>query len=257
VIPVKFKVLGCHGSRFPKEKLTSFLIDGVLALDAGALASSLTLKEQMNLKAILISHCHFDHIKDIFFLTDNLINRNSRPLRVYSIREVIQALKKHAFNNILWPDFTKIPDIKNPVLTLESIPEGKKIQIEGFTVEAISVNHSVPAVGYSITKNRKTVVYSGDTGPTEELWKRVKKIKNLKGVIFETSFPDKFGKLTYLGGHITPRTLKGELNKLGLVSCLIYLCHLKPQFKKDILGDIRKLKIKNVKLLKQGKTYIF
>lgn len=254
---MKLKVLGCHGARFPQEKLTSFLIDGVLALDAGALASSLTLKEQMNIKAILLSHSHFDHIKDIFFLSDNLANKNLHPLRVYSIRDVIQALKIHAFNNILWPDFTKIPNRKNPVLILETIPERKKIKIEGFTIEAISVDHSVPGVGYSITKNNSTIIYSGDTGPTEEIWEQAKKTKNLKGIILETSFPDKQMKLACLGGHLTPNTLKKELRKIETLKCPVYLSHLKPQFKNDILKDVKKLKNRNIKILQQEKTYTF
>ncbi|OGL39077.1 MAG: hypothetical protein A3C43_03065 [Candidatus Schekmanbacteria bacterium RIFCSPHIGHO2_02_FULL_38_11] len=254
---MKLKVLGCHGSRFPGQKLTSFLIDGILALDAGAIVSSLTLEEQMKIKAILLTHSHFDHIKDIFFLPDNLISRKRSPLKVYSIRKVIYALKRHAFNNVLWPDFTKIPDTKNPVLVLKTIPENKRIQIEGFTIEAISVNHSVPCVGYSITKNNSTIVYSGDTGPTDELWEKIGNIKNIKGIILETSFPDKHERLANLGGHLTPKALKKELEKIETLNCPVYISHLKPQFKNNIIKDIMKLRNKDIRILQQGKTYNF
>lgn len=42
------------------------LSDGVIALDAGGLTRSLTFDEQLAVEAVILSHRHFDHIRDLF-----------------------------------------------------------------------------------------------------------------------------------------------------------------------------------------------
>ena len=53
---MKFQVLGCHGGELPKHRTTCFLIDGVLALDAGALCSTLSLEQLCKVDDIVVSH---------------------------------------------------------------------------------------------------------------------------------------------------------------------------------------------------------
>ena len=43
----------------------SILVDGKLAIDAGGLTTALTLEEQERIDAMIITHRHFDHIKDL------------------------------------------------------------------------------------------------------------------------------------------------------------------------------------------------
>ena len=72
---MRVRVLGAHQLETRDTRLTSFLIDGVLAVDAGSLTSGLTLAEQETVAAILITHHHFDHCRDL--LTFGLNTRGS------------------------------------------------------------------------------------------------------------------------------------------------------------------------------------
>ena len=62
---MKIRFLGTHNAESKDTKLISFVIDDVLAVDAGSLASELTFSEQEKIKAILLSHGHYDHIRGV------------------------------------------------------------------------------------------------------------------------------------------------------------------------------------------------
>ena len=66
------KVLGCHGGETPKHRTSSFLVDDKLGIDAGAITGTLSLDEQQKIQAILVSHAHMDHVRD---LATHLISR--------------------------------------------------------------------------------------------------------------------------------------------------------------------------------------
>ena len=77
---MRVRVLGAHQLETRDTRLTSFLIDGVLAVDAGSLTSGLTLEEQESVEAILITHHHFDHCRDL--LTFGLNTRGADDERL-------------------------------------------------------------------------------------------------------------------------------------------------------------------------------
>ena len=103
---------------------------------------------------------------------------------------MIDAIRKHLMNNIIWPDFTRIPTPQNPVLAYAPMEIGKTVSVAGLKVKAIPMNHPVPAVGFVVSDGRSSFVYSADTGPNEALWKEAGKMKNLTGIIVDTSFPN-------------------------------------------------------------------
>src|SRR6056297_847725 len=105
---MKIKVLGCYGNNLQKNHTTSLLINKTIAIDAGALTSSLSLKEQIVIDHILITHSHLDHIHELAFLGDNIINRKDDPIKIIGEKRTLNALSNHYFNGIIWPDFTQI-----------------------------------------------------------------------------------------------------------------------------------------------------
>jgi len=62
---MKVQILGAHNLESANTRLVSLLVDDVLALDAGSLTSSLSFEAQAGGKAILLTHHHFDHMRDI------------------------------------------------------------------------------------------------------------------------------------------------------------------------------------------------
>jgi cAMP phosphodiesterase len=255
---VKVKILGCSGSEARGHNPPGFLINDVMMLDAGTITAALTLSAQIRITDILISHTHLDHIKSLLFMADNITGRIKKPVKVRAIPKVIDAIRKHLMNDLIWPDFTKIPTAANPILTYVPMALGKTVRIAGLKVKAVPMNHPVPAVGFVVSDNRSSFIYSADTGPNEGLWKEAAKTKNLSAIIVDTSFPNRLEGLAGLSGHFTPRQLHQDLMNARVGTDVpVYIYHIKPVHKKKVISELKALGRKNVKVLQEGKTYIF
>ena len=237
------RVVGCHGGETPKHRTSAFVIDERLAIDAGSLTSGLDLKAQMQLEACLISHAHLDHIRDLATIADNRCQADAPPLLVGATKPTIDALKKHFFNNIIWPDFSAIPNKENPAIKFVELEPETPIEIAGFRVNAVKVAHTIDTSGFIVTGDRGSIAYSGDTGPTDRLWELLNETENLKALLLEVSFPDREQSLATVSGHHTPRTLIEDLKKLHNpkdVPTLLY--HIKPVFQREVEQQCAKLK---------------
>jgi cAMP phosphodiesterase len=253
---MKLKALGCYGGNIPGHGMTSFLVNGTLALDAGWVSSALSLKEQEKVKDILISHSHLDHTCTLPFLIDNNFTAPGFALRIYSIPEVVASMRNHLFNNHTWPDFTCLPNDLTPVLKLVEILPEERFEVNGLTIRAVRVSHSVPTAGYVLEDKRCSIAFSSDTGPTERFWEICNDTPRLKAVITECSFPDGLRELARVSGHLTPQLLDAELGKLKK-DVPVYLYGCKPKHIQVIQKEVRMLKRRNVRFLKQGQTYTF
>ena len=164
---MELKVLGCHGGETARHRSTSFLVDDRLALDAGATTAMLTLEEQMHLDAVVVSHAHLDHVRDLASLADNRCQGAARPLVVAGTAATIRALREHFFNNVLWPDFTNIPLVGGGGATVElrvlepEVPQ----EIAGYALQAVLVSHTVESAGIVVSRDGAALAFSGDTGP--------------------------------------------------------------------------------------------
>lgn len=250
---MKLQVLGSAGAEFPDFKPPAFLIDDHLLLDAGTIGAVLSEKEQKNLRHIFITHSHLDHIRGIPALADNIILKNfQNSVSVYSIGEVISAMQTHMFNNIIWPDFTVIPNSEHPVIALETIETGRDYKISEFSIRAIPVNHTVPAVGYLVRKGDSTLLYSGDTGPTDELWKHA---SGIDALIVEVSFPNSLESMALLTKHLTGSLLEKELSKIASLPRRILITHPKPQYVDTIRSEVASLGFRQIELLHDGAIF--
>jgi len=234
---MNIEVLGAHNCESQRTKLVSLLVDNVLAIDAGALTSSLSLPTQLKLKTILLTHQHYDHIRDIPAIAMNLF-LTDRSINIYSIRPVYDALSTHLLNDKLYPNFLKQP-LENPTLKFTVIEPHQAEQIEGYSILAVPVNHSVPIVGYQITSPEgKRVFYTGDTGPgLAGCWEYL----SPQLLIIEVTAPDKYKAWAAESGHLTPSLLKQELisfQKLKGYLPQVVLVHMNPNLEKEIEAEI-------------------
>lgn len=239
---MKIRVLGCHGGELPQHRTTCFLLDGKLCIDGGSITSVLTLEEILQLDDILLTHSHFDHVKDIPLMTDLLVGKREKPVLVHGPDETLECLGTDVFNNRLWPDFRVIPTKEAPVIAFERVPIREPFQLQGMKVRAIPVHHPVYSVGYILeTTSSGAIAFSGDTGPTEELWQAINATPDVRAVFVELSFPNSMQWLADLSGHLTPRTLMAELEKLDRRGARIYLYHLKPSVSAEVKSEIAAL----------------
>jgi len=252
---MKITVLGCAGAEFPGHHPPGFLLDDEILFDAGSLTNVLDEKKQIKMKHIFITHAHLDHIRGIPFLADNIIIGHwRRRVNLLSIRPVLRAIKKNLLNSSMWPDFTVIPHHRNAVLRLVCLLAGESIYINNYTIAPYRVNHSVPAAGYLVEdKDGRRLFYSGDTGPCDATWKKLGE-KQIHSLIIETSFPNRMEKMALATGHLTARLLRKELSKIKHPPEKIYITHPKPQYLPTIRRELQDLKIRNLRLLRDGET---
>ncbi len=128
---MEFRVLGSFGGDSPECRMTSFLIDGAVAIDAGAITRALTIPEQRAIRHVVITHTHMDHTASLPFLIENIFGANEEPVSIYCTEKVLAGVRRHLFNNDTWPDFSRIPNRLYPSLRFESIDPESPFVITG------------------------------------------------------------------------------------------------------------------------------
>jgi ribonuclease BN (tRNA processing enzyme) len=250
---VRIKVLGVSGSEVTGHLCPAFVVNGKILLDAGTVGLSLNISEEDRIRHILLTHAHFDHIKGIPFMLDNLVTRGTgSTVTLISGKDVISDLKKHFFNERIWPDFSRIPTPEDPVLRYRTIRPGRSVTIDGCRVTAERVSHVVPAFGYILEDETGTVIaYTGDTGPTDRFWKTMGRF-DVQCLIAETSFPNRLEEIALQSGHLTSSLLEREIEKMKSPPPKIYLIHPKPQYLQEIEKEILALGRSGMRLLNKG-----
>ena len=239
VIYMKVRVLGCSGGINQSVATTSFLIHEDILIDAGTGVCDLSLQEMRKIRHIFVTHSHLDHIASIPLLADTLFDDLvAQPLIVHALPETISALREHIFNWTIWPDFTELPDKSSEVLKLESMPAGSVSELSGRQIEMISVNHSVPGVGYCIKAGDKVIALSGDTTSNENFWISLNRYDSLDLLCVEVAFADRDIELEKVAYHYCPKVLVEDLTKLKHKG-RVCISHLKPGCELEIIGQCR------------------
>ena len=259
VLGMRLTVLGCQGGSTPARHLPGLLLDGTVLLEAGSVTSTLGLAEQLEIRHVLLSHAHLDHIGGLAYLADNrgchrMSSGNGQTLAVSTIAPVMEDMRAHFFNERIWPDFSTIPTAEDPVLRLHTLRPDEPNRIgERLTVIPIIVNHTVPTTGFIVHDGVSALVFSGDTGPTERLWEVARNLRGVRAIIVETSFPNRLDRLAELSGHLTPARLARELDKMP--PCPVWVYHIKPMFYDETVDELDRLDGR-VRVLRDGEIQV-
>ena len=253
---MKVWVLGGFGGESPDCRMTNLLINGGISLDAGSLTQALTVEQQVGVRAIVLTHSHSDHISSIPFFLENVLGRRRDPIEIYASDATIYALRKHMFNDSIWPDLSRIPNHLLPVVNFHELREDSPTVIDGVTFTPISVDHTIPTFGFLIEQNGDAILWSSDTGPTIKLWEVANFTQNLAAIFLETSFDNSLQRIADVSQHLTPNTLRTELEKLER-DVPVYLHHMKPPSVDRIRSEVTAMGLPNVGFIEQGKRYEF
>lgn len=205
---MNLRILGAHGNEAKGVRLTSFLLDDILAVDAGGLTTSLTLEEQEKIKAVLLTHHHFDHTRDLVTLGVNAALWGGQ-VTVYALKETLDVVIPCLLDGRIYANLLEYPSKERPTLQFEIIEPYKEENIEGYGVLALPVKHGVPTVGYQIASpGGKKLFYTSDTGPgLSNCWQRI----SPDLLICESFAPDSLTNHARKAGHLSPQLVKEEL----------------------------------------------
>jgi phosphoribosyl 1,2-cyclic phosphodiesterase len=236
------RFLGTHNAESKNTRLVSFLIDDVLAVDAGSLVSELTFPEQRKIKAILLSHGHYDHIRAIPAFAFNNSERNTK---VIATSKTLEILSSHLIDGVVYPKFTSEASfLRKATLQLVPVEPLVRQEIEGYDVMAVPVQHPLDGVGFEITAgDGKTLFYTGDTGPgLSSVWGEI----SPQLIITDVAWPNSLANAAKDAGHLCPEMLKEELIEFRKVNNYlprVAVIHVSPQHEREIekeVGEVAK-----------------
>ncbi len=237
---MKVRVLGCSGAISKDCRTTSFLIDGDILIDAGTGVGDLTLDEMSGIEHVFLTHSHLDHVAALPLMVDAIASRRTSSVKIYAPAGAIAALKAHIFNDIIWPDFSRIPTVAAPLISFHEIQVGQTLQFGGKAIEVLPAVHTVPAVGYAVTAGQSCWVFTGDTARNAAFWKRLNQL-NVSMLVIETAFSNREKDLAKRSLHLSPHALADELDCIAIGKRFpIYITHTKPAETELIMAEIQR-----------------
>jgi cAMP phosphodiesterase len=244
-----------YGRATAQQHLCCFVIDDRVAIDAGSLAMATTPEQKQNIRDVVLTHAHLDHIAGLPLFIDDLFSTLENPVRVFAAPEVVEILERDIFNWDVYPRFSELQNKFGEVLQYETFADGKEFAAAHLRIKAVKVNHKVPTVGFIICDGSSKIAVSSDTAQMDEFWQALNEEKNLSALLIECAFPNELEDLACASHHLTPRGLKNELAKFKHENCPVYVINLKPMYHEKIVGELEDLKIKNLKILRVGEIY--
>ena len=251
---MELRILGCSGGEADGERLTGLLVNGCVAIDAGSITAALTVDEQVKIQHVFISHSHLDHICTLPFFTKNIFGRTHDAVEIHALPETLDVLRRHLFNDELWPDFSVIPSPNDPTIRYTDIEPERAYHVCDLWITPIRVNHLVPCVGYLVEDDTSAFIFSSDTAETDRVYEVANRTPNLKLFITEASFPNEQDWLAKASKHLTPAKLGRELKKLK-VDVPVGIYHLTPGDRPVMLPQIEAIGDPRLRMLDQDARF--
>jgi ribonuclease BN (tRNA processing enzyme) len=249
--------IDADGKASVRQHLLTMIVDDTVAIDAGCLALSCSDVQRRQIRDIILTHTHLDHIAGLPLFIDDLFSTLKQPVTVHATKEMIETLERDIFNWSIYPRFSELTNDHGPVIAYSEFVRGSRFQVKHLAVQSIAVNHKVSATGFVISDGKSSVAITGDTAPTEDIWRACNAAPNLKAVLVECAFPNELSRLAAASFHLTPATLAGEVAKLYGRDFPVYIINLKPMFRDRVVEQIAELKVDGLEILELQKVYDF
>jgi ribonuclease BN (tRNA processing enzyme) len=252
LLPSTFDERGCPS---PEQRLSCFLIDDRVTIDAGSIAIGVSNAQRSTVRDIIITHPHMDHIATLPIFVDDLFAVLDEPIRIHATEDVCHMLERDIFNGTVYPPFHKFSNERTRVMEFVPFRTGEEFRVAHLRVIAVAVEHIVPTVGMVFTDGETNIAFSSDTSATEEFWRLVNRVPHVDALLIEASFPNSLSKLAAVSGHLTPEALRQELGKLSHTGLEILAVHLKPSFREQLIRELADLDIPRLSAMETGREY--
>jgi ribonuclease BN (tRNA processing enzyme) len=244
------------GGNPASQFLTSVLINDAVCLDAGCIGFHGSPAEQERVRHVLLTHSHLDHVASLPIFLNNILGSPDSLVTVHAGEVVLDCLQRDVFNDRIWPDFLRISAEGRPFLRFQRIDAGSAFEIEGLRITPIAVNHVVPTTGFLVEEGDRAVLFSGDTGPTEELWQVANRTPGLRAVFLDVTFPNEQQWLAEVAKHLTPAQFGQEMDKVDRPVRFIAV-HIHPREEDRVVQELNALGRPNVEIGRFGVPYEF
>ncbi|MEQ4490180.1 MAG: MBL fold metallo-hydrolase [Dehalococcoides mccartyi] len=230
--------LGAHNCETKTTRPSCLMLSGGVVLDAGAITSSLTLDELYELRAVILSHAHYDHIKDVPLLAMNLAY-GLKSVDIYGSRAVQEVVTQPPFSGGFYPDFFTRPP-SAPALRFHEITPGLEFSCENYQILPLSVPHSRDTTGFLVKDaGGHSFFYTSDTGSgLGDVWQQI----SPELLIIELTMPNRLTELALSSKHLSPELLETELRLFrelkGYLPRIVTL-HTTPLFEAEIKTEIQ------------------
>lgn len=235
---MQVRVLGAHNLETDTTHHTCFLIDGVLAIDAGSLASTTARDEQVALRHVLLTHLHFDHTRDIPSLALQTLDEPS-TIDVYSLKITLDSVHDHMFDGKIYPDMSQPLNETPAAINFREINDTDTFMIGEYTIKPIPVLHPVPTIGYIISSPAGSIAYTGDTGG--RLLPFIRHELAPSTLFVDMTYPNAMEWRADIAGHMTPNRLKTQILQAvaeDLPLPKIVPVHMSLEHEKDIIKQL-------------------
>lgn len=231
---MQLRILGVHNMESEGTHMAGYVVNDVLALDAGSTSRSLTFDEQRQIKAVVITHEHNDHVRDLPTLRHN-ISYAGGTFELYALPETLEYILERYL-----PE-SKVRGVPKNAVISKAVDAGDEFTVGQHNIQALRVHHSVPGTGYHISDGEVSLFYTGDTGPgLGDIWRKIEP----DVVLIEVTFGDENHEIADRQGHLTPCLLEGELKDFHAARGYyprVIVTHMNPPWEATVRKEVAAL----------------